>query len=53
MQTAGMSYAWYRDAFCQLERKIAHEEQKDFYMLLEQDYILLLPIQNATYPPLK
>ena len=36
MQTAGMSYAWYRDAFCQLERKIAHEEQKDFYMLLEQ-----------------
>ena len=36
MQTAGMSYGWYRDAFCQLERKTAHEEQEDFYMLLEQ-----------------
>ena len=36
MQTAGMSYGWYRDAFCQLERKTAHEEQEDFYMLLEK-----------------
>ncbi len=36
MQAAGLSYGWYRDAFCQEEKRIARETGESLYDLLER-----------------